>query len=121
MADTKRKESEPVPWVKWNGNPLVPRSDYLAAVAGWKRASELLDAAVDDYNAEHDRLTAAEAKIAEQAAEIERLKAATEIESFTPWIRAWCRRRFGVWITHNTAKGALADFRAALAEIGSGK
>jgi hypothetical protein len=33
---------------------------------------------------------------------------------FSPWLRTWAKRHFGKWITHNTAKGALAELHAAL-------
>jgi hypothetical protein len=32
-------------------------------------------------------------------------------EAFTLWIRSWAKKRFGVWITHNTAKGAYAEYQ----------
>jgi hypothetical protein len=35
-----------------------------------------------------------------------------DFATFSPWLRDWCKRRFGKWITHNTAKSALNDLRA---------
>lgn len=35
---------------------------------------------------------------------------------FVEWVRNWAKRRFGKWITHNTAKGAFNDFEKAMAE-----
>ena len=32
-------------------------------------------------------------------------------EAFIPWVWAWVKKRFGVWITHNTAKGAFAEYQ----------
>lgn len=51
---------------------------------------------------------------ARQAEAMKAAEALLEVSTFTPWLREWCRRRFGKWITHNTAKGALNDLRAAL-------
>lgn len=42
---------------------------------------------------------------------------ALEISHFAPWLRGWVKARFGKWITHNTAKGALAEYRAALSPV----
>lgn len=59
-----------------------------------------------------DRAAAAEAKLARQGEALKEAEALLEVSTFTPWLRDWCRRRFGKWITHNTAKGALNDLRA---------
>jgi hypothetical protein len=52
-------------------------------------------------------------------AEVTRLKEAlakaevlADPETFVVWLRAWCKDRFGKWITHSTARRALDDFRA---------
>lgn len=34
------------------------------------------------------------------------------------WLRARDKKRYGIWITHNTAKGAATDLLAALDEAG---
>lgn len=42
-------------------------------------------------------------------------------EAFIQWLRTWVKSRFGTWITHNTAKGARDDFRAARQALSGGK
>jgi hypothetical protein len=38
---------------------------------------------------------------------------------FIEWLRGWAKQRFGVWITHNTAKGAYVSFLAIRNRKGS--
>jgi hypothetical protein len=57
-----------------------------------------------------------------RASEAERLLAEAraeqpDMETFVRWLRVWTKARHGVWITHNTAKGAFNDY---LASIGGG-
>lgn len=33
-------------------------------------------------------------------------------DAFIVWLRHWCKYRFGKWITHNTARGAMMSFHA---------
>lgn len=40
--------------------------------------------------------------------------------TFIEWLRPWAKNRFGVWITHNTAKGAYNAFLTALQSIEAG-
>lgn len=60
-------------------------------------------------------LTDSQAQVERLKEELRQYKAATDVSIFVPWLRSWCKVRFGKWITHNTAKGALDDLgRAAL-------
>ncbi len=50
-----------------------------------------------------------------EAAEAQRDRARSEAQeladTFVPWLRDWCHRRFGKWITYNTAVGARSDLQ----------
>lgn len=37
--------------------------------------------------------------------------------SFIEWLRPWVKRRFGKWITHNTATGAFNEYQAAIRSL----
>jgi hypothetical protein len=41
-----------------------------------------------------------------------------DMETFVRWLRAWTKARHGVWITHNTAKGAYNEYVATLSTGG---
>lgn len=75
-----------------------------------------LVAKIEALEAENEAERIANAQLFDRAyaAEVERdrLAALLEVSTFTPWLREWCKAKFGKWITHNTAKGALNDLRA---------
>lgn len=110
--------------------PLVRQSAAAALLSSLASENERLkaerDEALENGKAARDLLESADDGIAglarkwqfqlerAEAAEA-RLKEAEEVqlEVFIPWLRGWVKARFGKWITHTTAKGALADYRAA--------
>lgn len=59
----------------------------------------------------------AQESVAREAAERQLATAradALDFETFVRWLRPWIKSRFGVWITHNTAKGAHSDLIRSL-------
>lgn len=76
---------------------------------------------IQSLSAEVERLTAERDGYAQAChlltLEQRELRAAAdllEFGTFSPWLRGWVRGRFGKWITHNTAKSALASLRSTL-------
>lgn len=37
--------------------------------------------------------------------------------AFTEWLRHWVKRRFGLWITHTTAKAAFHDYQDTIRSL----
>ena len=82
------------------GNYLCICRDCAGQFEGDKRAFRCIECAANTLRI---RAEAAEQQVRDMRV--------GQREAFMLWVRAWAKKRFGVWITHNTAKGAFAEYQ----------
>ena len=100
--------------IDWTGEPIVdgsmPRIEPDCATL--REAAAAIERLVAERDVAREAWQQAFDLGVHHQSRAEAAEALLDFATFSPWLRDWCRRRFGKWITHNTAKGALNDLRA---------